>query len=1403
MKSLITFVLVLSCFFSVSLLTETGAAAAEKNGVYIVYMGAAPSKKGALRDDHAQLVSSLLKRNKNALVQSYKHGFSGFAAVLSETEAKSLAKKPGVVSVFPDPVLELHTTRSWDFLKLQTSVVITSNPNSDSDANSTSDSGAIIGILDTGIWPESDSFNDKAMGPIPSRWNGTCTQASDFNTSNCNKKIIGARAYDADDHSPIKFHSARDMVGHGTHVASTAAGSEVQGVSYYGLAAGTAKGGSPGSRIAMYRVCSPHNGCRGSSILAAFDDAIADGVDVLSLSLGAPSFLKPAINADPIALGAFHAVEHGITVVCSAGNDGPDRGTVVNAAPWILTVAASTIDRDFESTIVLGDNTEVKGEGINFADIKKTPIYPIIYAKSAKKSGEDETSARNCDLDSMDQEIVKGKIVVCDNDNQLYALSEKKDEVKKLGGIGIILIDDDSRTVASTFGSFPATVISKKDAPKLFSYINSTKNPVATILATTTPTNYKPAPSIAYFSSRGPSTPDIAAPGVNILAAWMGNDTVEAPEGKDPPLYNVISGTSMACPHVSGIAATVKGKNPTWSPAAIRSAIITTATQTNNMKTLITNEKGEAATPYDFGAGEVSTTGPLQPGLVYETTTIDYLNFLCYHGYNVTTIKTISRTIPDGFTCPKESSIDLISNINYPSIAITNFNEKTGRKVNRTLTNVAGEGKTVYTVTIDAPKGLEVQVVPDKLQFTNNGDKSSYQDQQVLDPVLYKHGFSGFAAVLSAAEAHSLAEQPGVVSLFPDPVLKLHTTRSWDFLKFQSSVLIGSYPNSDSNSTSHDSDVIIGIIDSGIWPESESFNDKAMGPIPSRWKGACEQSKDFNTSHCNKKIIGARSYEVDDLPRTPRDMEGHGTHVASIAAGIEVPGVSYYGMAAGTAKGGSPGSRIATYRVCSLHYGCPGSSILAAFDDAIADGVDVLSVSLGGPSFEEPDFVKDPIALGAFHAVERGITVVCSGGNDGPARGSVVNVAPWILTVAASTIDRHFESKLVLGDNKEIKGEGINIADIQKSPVYPIILAKSAKRRGSTDIETSNCDPDTMDPKLVKGKIVLCDNLDSDYVESERTAEVKKLGGIGIVLIDDALIKVAPNFGTFPGTVISSKDADKPDIAAPGVNILAAWIGNDTVSAPEGKNPPKYNVISGTSMACPHVSGIAAIVKSKNPTWSPSAIRSAIMTTATQTNNLRAPITFANDEAATPHEFGAGEVSLTGPLQPGLIYESTTIDYLNFLCYYGYNISTIKLIAKTLPDRFTCPKESNIHLIPNINYPSIAITQFNEKEGEKITRWEVTRTLTNVAGEDKSIYNVSIDVYSDLYVQVVLDKLQFTRNSDLDVQVVPDKLQFTRNGQKLSYQVSFSSAKLLQNDVFGSITWSNGKYKVRIPFHVH
>ncbi|KAK1554496.1 hypothetical protein Q3G72_013069 [Acer saccharum] len=729
MKGLSIIFLVL-CFFLVSFFIDETSAADDQaninNGVYIVYMGAAASSNGYYR---SQLLGSLLKRKENALVHNYKHGFSGFAARVSAEEALELSKKPGVVSVFPDPLLKLHTTRSWDFLQYQTDLLIDSNPNSNSDSQ---ESDTIIGILDTGIWPESESFNDKNMGPIPTRWKGSCMKGDDDSSSfNCNRKIIGAKFYTESDDPTAEYHtySPRDKIGHGTHVASTAAGSVVQNASYYGLAMGSAKGGSPGSRIAMYRVCSP-DGCRGSNILAAFDDAIADGVDVLSLSLGAASGFSPELSSDPIAIGAFHAVEQGITVVCSAGNDGPDSETVVNDAPWILTVAASTIDRDFQSLVMVGDGKVFKGEAINFSTLKKSPVHPLIYAKSAKKSDADEDQARRCNPESLDESLIKGAIVVCHVDDE-FSTDEIKEQMQELGAIGVVVGNVKLGAVASHYGAFPITVISSKDEAEILAYINSTRNPVATILPTDAVTPYMPAPVIAYFSSRGPSNsrnilkPDIAAPGVDILAAWMGNDTQEALQGKEPPLFNVISGTSMSCPHVSGIAANVKHQNPSWSPSAIRSAIMTTATQNNNKKAAITTDSGSIATPYDFGAGEISPTAPLQPGLVYETDAVDYLNFLCYSGYNISNIKVIATTIPKNFTCPEESSIDLISNINYPSISISGFKES--RTVTRTATNVAGDDESSYVVSTDAPKGISVKVNPDKLQFSKNGQKLSYQ----------------------------------------------------------------------------------------------------------------------------------------------------------------------------------------------------------------------------------------------------------------------------------------------------------------------------------------------------------------------------------------------------------------------------------------------------------------------------------------------------------------------------------------------------------------------------------------------------------------------------------------------------------------------------------------------------
>lgn len=161
---------------------------------------------------------------------------------------------------------------------------------------------------------------------------------------------------------------------------------------------------------------------------------------------------------------------------------------------------------------------------------------------------------------------------------------------------------------------------------------------------------------------------------------------------------------------------------------------------------------------------------------------------------------------------------------------------------------------------------------------------------------------------------------------------------------------------------------------------------------------------------------------------------------------------------------------------------------------------------------------------------------------------------------------------------------------------------------------------------------------------------------------------------------------------------------------------------------------------------------------------------------ATPYDFGAGVATMSGPLRPGLVYETEITDYLQLLCSTGYNTSTIKLILKTLPNNFSCHANSSDELVSNMNYPSIAVSLSKVRETKK-----VTRTLTRI-GEEESEYTATI-----------------TTPDALRVEVSPKKLKFTSDRKKLSYQVTFK-AMSTERELFGSITWTNGKYKARSPF---
>ncbi|TKW12466.1 hypothetical protein SEVIR_5G037700v4 [Setaria viridis] len=710
---------------------------------YVVYMGS-PSGGGGggglevVQADHLQMLSSIVpgdEQGRVALTQSYHHAFEGFAAALTEEEAAALSGHERVVSVFKDRALQLHTTRSWDFLEVQSGL-------RSGRLGRRASGDVIIGIIDTGVWPESPSFDDAGMREVPARWRGVCMEGPDFNKSSCNKKLIGARYYGVQPESASNSNtpravaatgSPRDTVGHGTHTASTAAGAEVADADFYGLARGAAKGGAPASRVAVYRACSL-GGCSSSAVLKAVDDAVADGVDVISISIGMSSAFQSDFLSDPIALGALHAHQRGVLVVCSGGNDGPNPYTVVNSAPWLLTVAASSIDRSFQSTIALGNGAVVKGVAINFSNQSLSGgQYPLVFGAQAAARYAPVAEASNCYPGSLDAQKVAGKIVVCVSTDPMVSRRVKKLVAEGSGARGLVLINDAEKDVPFVAGGFALSQVGTDAGAQILEYINSTKDPTAVILPTEDVKDFKPAPVVASFSARGPGMtesilkPDLMAPGVSILAATIPSaDTDDVPPGRKPSAYAIKSGTSMACPHVAGAAAFVKSAHPGWTPSMIRSALMTTATTMNNLGKPLASSTGAAATGHDMGAGEMSPLRALSPGLVFDTTTHDYLNFLCYYGYKEQIVRKVSGDAR--FSCPAGApSADLIaSGVNYPSISVPRLRRGRPATVTRTAINVGATNAT-YAAAVEAPPGVTVRVSPDRLVFSSRWTTARYE----------------------------------------------------------------------------------------------------------------------------------------------------------------------------------------------------------------------------------------------------------------------------------------------------------------------------------------------------------------------------------------------------------------------------------------------------------------------------------------------------------------------------------------------------------------------------------------------------------------------------------------------------------------------------------------------------
>ncbi|KAJ4832193.1 hypothetical protein Tsubulata_009018 [Turnera subulata] len=676
---------------------------------------------------------------------------------------------------------------------------------------------------------------------------------------------------------------------------------------------------------------------------------------------------------------------------------------------------------------------------------------------------------------------------------------------------------------------------------------------------------------------------------------------------------------------------------------------------------------------------------------------------------------------------------------------------------------------------------------------------SVIQDEDIARQSLihsYGRSFDAFAAHLSPKEVKRLKENENVVSVFPSTIRKLRTTRSWDFIGM---------PLTVKRSPQIESDIIVGVFDSGVYINAPSFDDKGFGPPPSKWKGVCQTGGNF--TGCNNKVIGAKVYNIEptmlDPHPSPADYNGHGTHTSSTVAGIQVKGASLYGVGLGTARGGVPSARLAIYKVCGDGGGCSDINIMAAFDDAIEDGVDLISVSLGGSPTE---YFDDSIAIGTFHAMRKGILTSCSAGNDGPDPASASNLAPWILTVGASGMDRQFRTPIVLGNGMGTSGISVNTYTAGEK-MYPLTSGSKATNDPDGSGFLGYCDS-TLDASKVKGKIILC--------RGGIDTVVKAMGAEGMILASDDSLDIGFTF-VLPTASLNTGRADKidqyinstknpqaaiykskgvnvtapfvasfssrgpntishtilkPDIVAPGVDILAAYSKLATVTGSEVDNRfDVYNIISGTSMSCPHVAGAAAYVKSFHPDWSPSAIKSALMTTATEMK-VKDPLA----ELAS----GAGQIDPTKALDPGLVYDISEQDYVRFLCKDGHNETALSLVTGY---KVNCSAYPPLPGHDSINYPSMQLQLEDYSSNFSVAFY---RTVTNV-GPATSVYIATVR----------------SSQKGLKVTVNPAKLAFSAANEKKSFKVKVTGPPLGDASIFSaSLEWRSSGYLVKSPIVV-
>ncbi|RYF05100.1 MAG: S8 family peptidase, partial [Oxalobacteraceae bacterium] len=604
---------------------------------------------------------------------NYSVVLNGFAAMLTDDEVRALQARSDVAQVVPDTPRQMVTTYTSSFLGLDKPDGLWTKLGGKSKAGE----NVIIGVVDGGVWPENPAYADRvdangkptfdnsgtlAYDAPPANWKGYCQAGEGFTVGNCNNKLIGAQYFDATYRSLpqytthwTEFRSPRDSIGgnvghggHGTHTSSTAGGNAGPNAIVSGIDLGPVTGMAPRARIAMYKVCwtfndatdatGGKNSCFTGDSVAAIEKAVVDGVSVINFSISGGTSIT-----DPVEQAFLHASNAGVFVSASAGNDGP-ANTVAHISPWQATVAASTHNRELQATVTLGNGRSFRGASMNSTAVGPAPM---ITAEAAALPGANPTLVAQCFSANenggqavLDPAKVAGKIVTCTRGGN--ARVDKSLAVQDAGGVGMVQIDNGTGLVAEVH-AVPSVHVNAADGAVIKSYA-TTSGATASISTFVIGTSNVPAPTMASFSSRGPNRydpnvlkPDMTAPGVDVIAGVSPNMT-EAQRAAlltgtlepVPLAWASYQGTSMSSPHVAGLAALLRQQHPTWSPAMIKSALMTTATDT--FADAIANGDTRGRLPFGQGAGHVAPNAAANPGLVYDITELDYRKYMCGAG---------------------------------------------------------------------------------------------------------------------------------------------------------------------------------------------------------------------------------------------------------------------------------------------------------------------------------------------------------------------------------------------------------------------------------------------------------------------------------------------------------------------------------------------------------------------------------------------------------------------------------------------------------------------------------------------------------------------------------------------------------------------------------------------------